>query len=81
MIGFYIEAVAMNGVRQIELRVHRGSRDRPEGTMGSLAFAPEEWEAFRPIIIGGMRAAGYLRIPVQFMDQTRKKPDEAQPIH
>ena len=78
MIGFYIEAITMDLTRHVELRVHRGTRTRREATLGSLAFDSDEWEAFRPIIVGGMRAASYLRIPVEFMDQTRKKPLEIQ---
>ena len=74
MIGFYIEAAHLMNGRQIELRVYRGSRAHKEGSIGSLAFAPDEWECFRPVIVGGMRAAGYLRIPIEFMDGTRRKP-------
>ena len=73
MIGFFIEAIYLMDGRQVELRVHRGTRERREGSMGALCFAPDEWESFRPVIIGGMRAAGYLRIPIEFMDQTRKR--------
>ena len=73
MIGFYIEAIPMMNGRQIELRVHRGTRANQEGSLGSIAFAPDEWEKFRPIIIGGMRTAGYARIPIEFMDGTRAR--------
>ena len=76
MIGFYIEAIPIMNGRQVELRVHRGTQHRKEGTMGSLAFAPDEWEQFRPLILGGMRTAGYMRIPIEFMDGTRKKPTD-----
>ena len=74
MIGFYLHANPIMQGRQVELRVFRGTRERPGDAHGALVFAPDEWEKFRTIIVGGMRAAGYLRIPVEFMDGTRQKP-------
>lgn len=71
-MSFYLHAQFMREGRQIEFRVFRGSRARPGTPCGALLFSPAEWEQFRPIIIGGMRTAGYLRIAIEFQDGTRR---------
>ena len=75
MIGFYLHAIPMMQGRQVELRVFRGTRAAPGVLHGMLVFEPGEWEAFRVMLLHGMRAAGYARIPIEFMDGTRKNPD------
>ncbi len=74
MIGFRFEARYMMNGRIVEFSVHRGAQAADKKPLGALTFDPEEWEEFRPIVVNGMRAAGYLKIPVEFMDQTRQKP-------
>ena len=74
MIGFRFEARYMMQGRIVEFSVHRGHQAAEAKPLGALTFEPEEWEEFRHIVVNGMRAAGYLRIPVEFMDQTRQKP-------
>ncbi len=78
MIGFYLHATPLLQGRQIELRVFRGTRNKPGTSCGVLVFEPDEWEKFRPIIVGGMRTAGYMRIPIEFVDGTRRNPP---PLH
>ncbi len=70
---FYLEARRTLNGRMVEFVVNNGTRAGNRVPLGLISFTPEEWEAFRPVIIGGMRAAGYLRTPIEFMDQTRKK--------
>ena len=74
MIGFRFEARYMMQGRVVEFTVARGHQAADAKQLGALTFEPEEWEEFRTIVVNGMRAAGYLRIPVEFMDQTRQKP-------
>ena len=77
MIPFYLEARPMMEGRIIELTVYHGTHEGKKVALGSLSFDQLEWESFRPIIIGGMRAASLVRIQVTFMDGTR---EEATPI-
>ena len=72
MIGFYLHAVLQNHGKMVELRVGVGSQAKHE-MRGSISFQRDEWEAFRTVVIAGMRAAGYARIPIEFQDQTRSK--------
>lgn len=74
MIGFRFEARFRMQGRIVEFSVLRGSQAADSKPLGALTFDPEEWEEFRPIVIHGMRAAGYLKIPVEFSDGTRQKP-------
>jgi hypothetical protein len=74
MIGFRFEATLMMQGTIVEFRVARGTQAADATPLGALTFDREEWEEFRPIVVNGMRAAGYLKIPVEFMDQTRQKP-------
>ena len=74
MIGFRFEARHMMNGRIVEFSVFRGHQAADAKPLGALTFEADEWEEFRPIVINGMRAAGYLKIPVEFMDQTRQKP-------
>ncbi len=74
MIGFYFHARPMMDGRLVELVVYRGGRDDPNKlALGTLNFDRDEWQAFRPVIIGGMRAASYARVPIEFMDGTRRE--------
>lgn len=73
MIGFYLHAVLQGGGKIVELRVGVGSQAKHQ-MRGSVTFQRDEWEAFRTLIIAGMRAAGYAHIPIEFMDQTRQEP-------
>lgn len=75
MVGFYFEARRAQLSPLVEFVVYNGSREGTKHQLGLLAFTPDEWQAFRTVIIGGMRAASFLRIPIEFMDQTRQKPD------
>ena len=72
MISFYFEAVTQMGGRLVELRVYRGSQKAHKLPLGTLHFDQEEWESFRVILVGGMRVAGHARIPIEFMDGTRR---------
>ena len=74
MIGFRFEARRMMEGRIVEFAVFRGHQAADAKPLGALTFDPEEWEEFRPIIVNGMRAASYMKIPVEFMDQTRQRP-------
>jgi hypothetical protein len=74
MIGFRFEARYMMEGRIVEFTVARGHQAADAKQLGALTFDPAEWEEFRHIVVNGMRAAGYLKIPVEFMDQTRKRP-------
>lgn len=73
MIGFYLHARPMMNGQIVELVVYRGSREGDKTPLGSLSFDRSEWDAFRTVIIGGMRAAGYARVPIEFMDGTRRE--------
>jgi hypothetical protein len=75
VIGFYLHAALMDQGTIVELRVGIGSRANHR-MRGAITFSRDEWEAFRPIVVHGMRAASFLRTPVEFMDQTRNKPLE-----
>ncbi len=75
MIGFYFHAFPMIQGRQVEFRVYRGTRNDPGHMCGSLVFEPEEWKVFRIMLIGGIRAAGFARVPIEFMDGTWRKPE------
>jgi len=72
MIGFYLHAVLQNQGKIVELRIGVGSQSKHE-MRGSVTFQRDEWEAFRTVIVAGMHAAGYARIPIEFQDQTRHK--------
>ena len=74
MIGFRFQARYMMNGRVVEFTVARGHQAADCKPLGALTFDPNEWEEFRPIVVNGMRAAGYLKIPVEFMDQTRQRP-------
>ncbi len=74
MIQFYLEARSVQQGRLIELMVYNGTREGQKIALGLVAFTAEEWHKFRPLIVGGMRAAGLARVPVAFMDQTTHKP-------
>ncbi len=75
MIGFYLEAREVQNGRMVELVVYHGSKEGSKIPLGLLSFSPDEWKAFRPMIIGGMRTAALARVPFQLQDQTiREKP-------
>ncbi len=74
MIGFRFEARYMMQGRIVEFTVARGHQAADAKQLGALTFDPEEWEEFRHVVVNGMRAASYLKIPIEFMDQTRKAP-------
>ncbi len=74
MIGFRFEARYMMQGRIVEFSVHRGSQAADAKSLGALTFDPVEWEEFRHVVVNGMRAASYLKIPIEFMDQTRQRP-------
>ena len=59
MIRFYIEARRAQHGRVVELVVYNGLQNEARRGLGLIAFSPEEWEAFRPIISFGMRAAAH----------------------
>ncbi len=77
MISFYLHARPMKNGRLVELVVYRGSRDGDKKPLGSLTFDRFEWDAFRTVVIGGMRAASYARVPIEFMDGTRRELGDA----
>jgi hypothetical protein len=62
------------GGRLVELAIYRGSHAGKKTQLGAASFDLEEWAAFRPFIVGGMRAASYARIPIDFFDGTRIEP-------
>lgn len=72
MIPFYFEAKTQMAGRLVELTIYRGARDGKKIPLGSLNFDQEEWESFRVVLVGGMRIAGHARIPIEFMDGTRR---------
>ena len=74
MIGFRFEARYMMQGRVVEFAVSRGHQAAEAKPLGALTFEREEWEEFRHVVVNGMRAAGYLKIPIEFMDQTRQLP-------
>jgi hypothetical protein len=74
MIGFYFHARPMMNGHLVELAVYRGGREQHDTLpVGTLSFDRSEWDAFRTVIIGGMRAASYARVPIEFMDGTRRE--------
>jgi hypothetical protein len=74
MIGFYFHARPVMNARLVELAVYRGGREEHDKLpLGTLNFDRGEWDAFRTVIIGGMRAASYARVPIEFMDGTRRE--------
>lgn len=74
MIGFYFHARPMMNGRIVELAVYRGGREQHDKLpLGTLSFDRSEWGAFRTVVIGGMRAASYARVPIEFMDGTRRE--------
>lgn len=74
MIGFRFEARYMMEGRIVEFTVARGHQAADAKALGALTFDPVEWEEFRHVVVNGMRAASYLKIPIEFMDQTRQRP-------
>lgn len=74
MIGFRFEARYMMQGRIVEFTVARGHQAADAKQLGALTFEVDEWEEFRHVVINGMRAASYLKIPIEFMDQTRQRP-------
>ncbi len=72
MMGFHFHALPLFGGRFVELRVYHASTTQRGKQIGELIFTPGEWEGFRVILVAGIRAAGYARIPVEFLDGTRK---------
>ena len=74
MIGFRFEARYMMEGRIVEFTVARGHQAADAKQLGALTFDPVEWEEFRHVVVNGMRAASYLKIPIEFMDQTRQRP-------
>lgn len=81
MISFYFEARRTMDGRMVEFIVYNGRREGAKVQLGLLAFSQEEWLSFRPIVVGGMRAAGYARIPIEFMDQTHEAPPSLKSVH
>lgn len=77
MISFYLHARPMRNGQIVELTVYRGSRDGKKTALGSLSFDRFEWDSFRTLVIGGMRAASYARVPIEFMDGTRRELGDA----
>ncbi len=73
MIHFYLEARPMMNGRLVELSFYNGKRKGLKLPLGSLTLEAAEWEALRQIIIAGMSK---VRIPVQIMDGTRRKPPD-----
>ncbi len=73
MIQFFFHVQWMLEGRMIQFSVCRGTQ-HDHKKLGEVSFEPEEWEAFRPVVIGGMRAAGYAHIKIEMMDQTRQGP-------
>lgn len=67
---FFLHARWMMNGRMVEFSVNRGHQ-HDHKRLGVVSFEPDEWEAFRPLVVGGMRAAGFARIKVEMMDQTR----------
>lgn len=78
MIPFYLEARPMMEGRIIEFTVYRGTHEGKKTALGSLSFDQLEWESFRPLIIGGMRAAALARVPIELMDGTRLRTSQIQ---
>ncbi len=74
MIGFRFEARYMMEGRIVEFTVARGHQAADAKALGALTFDPAEWEEFRHVVVNGMCAASYLKIPIEFMDQTRQRP-------
>lgn len=75
MISFYLKARPHMGGQLVELEVWRGRHEASDNTrLGSVNFTVDEWRAFRPFVIGGLRVAGYARVPIEFMDGLRGKP-------
>lgn len=61
--------------RLVELVVYRGTiDDENKSAVGTLNFTRDEWQAFRTFVAGGIRAAGYMRIPISMEDGTRQGP-------
>ncbi len=73
MIHFYLHARPTMGDKLVELVVYRGTHAGKKTPLGAVSFDREEWDAFRQVIIGGMRAASYARIPIEFMDGTKRE--------
>lgn len=70
---FYLRTVIHGQGKFVDLRIGVGDEKTHE-MRGSITFKRDEWEAFRPFVTGGMRTAGFMRVPIEFSDQTRKKP-------
>lgn len=77
MAGFTFRSVLMDQGKKVALIVYRGSQATANTQLeelGALTFARDEWEAFRRVLIAGIRAGGFLHIPIDFSDQTRREP-------
>ncbi len=78
---FFFHARPMMQGRQIEFRVYRGTHKQPGTPCGALVFEADEWEKFRLFVIAAIRAAGYARVPIEFLDGTRLKPKPPSIVH
>lgn len=73
--SFYLHARPMQGGRIVELAVYEGEHQGKTNTLlGAVTFDAAQWEDFRAILIGGMRVAAHLRVPVTMLDGTRRDP-------
>lgn len=70
MITFYLEAKPGNQGRIVELRFYNGTHAGAKQRLGSVVFNRLEWEAFRPLLVAGMRL---VRVPIELMDGTRRE--------
>ena len=66
---WYFLATPTAGGSAVAFTIAEGTEDN-HTTLGSIIFELYQWDRFAPIIYAGQRAAGYMRIPVQFRDRT-----------
>ena len=74
MSGFYLHARPTDQGRRVRLHVHtQTAGGDPDEQLGTVEFAVDQWEAFRVMLVGGIRVAGFARIPISLNDGTRRR--------
>lgn len=72
MIAFHLHARPHFDGRVVELIVYNGTPEDRGPPLGTISFQQAEWEEFRKFVVAGVRAAGFMRVPMSLEDGTRE---------
>ncbi len=79
MITFFLHARPMMNGKIVELTAYEGThKGKQNVAMGSISFTAQQWELFRGVIIAGIN---HCRVPVEFLDGTRRNEKEINKVH